>query len=339
MALRMIELVVPADIGAYVDTYLNGQPVLGVWRQPLADEQTLVKVLLAAEDAEAILDLFERNYGSLEAFRAVLIPVEASLPRMETVEDNEDGTAPATAATDKKSKKRRISREELYVDITDAAKLSPVFAAMVVLSAIVASIGIMRDNTAVVIGAMVIAPLLGPNAALSLATTLGEMRLARTALKTSFVGVAITLVLSAAIGLVAAVDPAIQEIASRTQVGLSDIVLALAAGGAGALAFTSGVSSTLVGVMVAVAFLPPLVVFGLLCGSGFFSLAFEALLLFAANLICINLAGVLVFLLQGVQPRLWWEAEMARRATQRAVIIWFALLLALVAVILLGRGR
>jgi uncharacterized hydrophobic protein (TIGR00271 family) len=120
---------------------------------------------------------------------------------------------------------------------------------------------------------MVIAPLLGPNVALSLATTLGDGDLARTALKTNAVGIGLALALSVCLGLILAVDPNIHEIASRTEVSLSDVVLALVAGGAGALAFTSGVPAALVGVMVAVALLPPLVTCGLLLGSEFFQLA------------------------------------------------------------------
>lgn len=210
---------------------------------------------------------------------------------------------------------------------------------MVLLSAIVATIGVLRDNLAVVIGAMVIAPLLGPNVALSLATTLGDGDLASTALKANAVGIALALALSFGVGLILDVDPTIHEIASRTKVGLSDIVLALAAGGAGSLAFTSGVPSALVGVMVAVALLPPLVTLGLLLGSNFLRPAGGALLLFLTNFIAINLSGVICFLLQGVSPQNWWDADKAKRAVRKAIILWFALLFTLVAIIVLSQGR
>jgi uncharacterized membrane protein len=85
----------------------------------------------------------------------------------------------------------RISREELYNSIADGAKLSRVFVMMVILSAIVAAIGLIKDNVAVVVGAMVIAPLLGPNVALALGTTLGDIPLTLRSLKTNVVGVAI----------------------------------------------------------------------------------------------------------------------------------------------------
>lgn len=116
-------------------------------------------------------------------------------------------------------------------------------------------------------------------------------------------------------------------------------VLALAAGSAGALAFTTGMSSALIGVMVAVALLPPLVTVGLLFGSGEGKMASGALLLFLTNMICLNLAGIATFLLQGVRPLSWWEAAVARKATYRAIVFWGLLLTALIIVVFLSQGR
>jgi uncharacterized membrane protein len=112
-------------------------------------------------------------------------------------------------------------------------------------------------------------------------------------------------------------------------------VLALAAGSAGALAFTSGVPSVVVGVMVAVALLPPLVVAGLLAGAGHWMPAAGALVLLLTNVTCVNLAGVVTFLLQKVRPRTWWEADRARSSTRLAVAVWILMLAVLLALILL----
>jgi len=130
----------------------------------------------------------------------------------------------------------------------------------------------------------------------SLATTLGDLPMAKSALKTIFAGISIATVLSVALGFLLPVDPSLHEISSRTSVGLMGIVLALASGAAGTLSFTSAATSVLIGVAVAVALMPPLVVFGLLLGAGYYSLAFGALILFLANLISVNLAGVATFL-------------------------------------------
>jgi uncharacterized hydrophobic protein (TIGR00341 family) len=268
----------------------------------------------------------------------VLLPVEAAVPRPEKAQEpsSED---PSVAAQTAKKAPLRVSREELYADVSASSELTMVYLVMVLLSTIVAAIGLMRGNVAVVIGAMVVAPLLGPNVALALGTTLADEKLGRNAMRVLAAGVGAAAMLSLIVGALFQVDPAVQEIASRTEVGLSDIILALAAGSAGVLAFTSGISTALIGVMVAVALLPPLVVGGLLVGAGYVRSGGQALLLFGINVICVNLAGVLTFLLQGVRPRTWWEANRARKASRRAIAIWSVLLILLAAFVLLARFR
>ena len=129
---------------------------------------------------------------------------------------------------------------------------------------------------AVIIGAMVIAPMLTPNLSPSLATALGDLPMARATLKPSLWAFRFAIVLSAALGFLLPVDPYLREISSRTSIGLMDIVLALASGASEALSFTSAALAVLIGVAVAVALIPPLVVFGLLLGAGYLSLALGA---------------------------------------------------------------
>ena len=88
----------------------------------------------------------------------------------------------------------------------------------------------------------------------------------------------------------------------------------IASGSAGALALTTGVSATLIGAMMAVALLPPLVTFGLLLGGAHPALAMGALSLFLMNLICVNLAGMTTFLVQGIHPATWWEKDRAAKS-------------------------
>ncbi len=181
---------------------------------------------------------------------------------------------------------------------------------------------------------MVIAPLLGPNMALALATTLGDLILLRRASLTALAGIGIAMVLSVILGVILQIDPASPEISTRVGVGMGNIVVALASGAAGALAFTTGVSAILIGVMVAVALLPPLVAFGLLLGGGHPAFAMGALALFLMNLICVNLAGVGTFLLQGIRPATWWEKDRAVKATRISIVMWAVLLAALGGMIL-----
>jgi uncharacterized hydrophobic protein (TIGR00341 family) len=339
MALRLIELILPKEDSKEVQVLLKDHVALGVWHEKLSEDKILVRVLLSAEESEAMLDIFEKHFSNLEDFRIMLFSVEATIPRPETPEEKPSKKEDLLQKKDAETKVARISREELYLKISDASKISGVYIIMVILSSIVAAIGLMHNNLAIIIGAMVIAPLLGPNVALSLATTLGDRVLASTSLKANMAGILTTIVISVLLGFIFKVNPDIPEIASRTNVGIGDVVLALASGTAGVLAFTTGVSATLIGVMVAVALLPPLVTFGMLLGAGYWNATFNAMLLFLSNIICINLAGVITFIIQGIKPITWWEEEKAKKMTRTAISLWVLLLFALVIIIFLSQGR
>jgi uncharacterized hydrophobic protein (TIGR00341 family) len=335
MALRLLEMVLQEKDGAGVRELLNECKVLEHRQIRLADGEVLVRILLDAEQSETVMDLLEKRYSGGEGNRMVILPVEATLPRAQAEPEPEPQPDTSEPSRPEEKPPGRIGREELYEDIKNGARLSRVYMAMVALSTLVAAIGLNHNSVAVIIGAMVIAPLLGPNVALSLGITLGDLSLLRHGLLTALAGVAAALTLSVIIGVPLDVDPTLSEMASRTRVGLGDIVVALASGSAGALAFTTGVSATLIGVMVAVALLPPLVTSGLLLGGGHPALATGAFSLFLVNLICVNLAGVTTFLVQGIKPTSWWEKDRAVKATRIAIMLSVAMLAALVGLILL----
>jgi uncharacterized hydrophobic protein (TIGR00341 family) len=331
VALRLIEVIAPGNRQQEIHDLLKEQPLLGCWDERLSGERILVNLLVDAENVEAALDLLNGHFKAVEGFRAILLNVEATLPRPEEPKKSETSQLVIKA---KEKPKPRISREELYADILDSTRLSWVYIVTIILSSIVAAIGILNNSIPIIIGAMVIAPLLGPNVALSLATTLGDTSLARNSVRTNLTGIATALVLSVVIGFIVSTSPEIPTVAAATNVRLDSIILALASGSAGALAFTTGLSAILIGVMVAVALLPPLVTFGLLLGAGYWTPALAALQLFLINIICVNLAGVVTFLLQGIRPAMWWEAERAKRATWNAIIFWLFFLVLLVVVTL-----
>jgi len=330
-----MEIYTPEIFENKVCAILDQHDTLSTWREILADSMVHVQVLVQAEQSQPILDQLEKVLIDVEGFRIVILPVEASIPHEKEAEKEE----PEPGEKKKKDASPRISREELHADITETLNLSWIFVVLVFLSSVVAAIGLLRDNVAVVIGAMVIAPLLGPNVAMSLATTLGDTDLARKSIRINALGIGIAFTAAVLFGLFIEVDPTIAEISSRTEVTLGDIFLALAAGSAGALAFTTGIPTALVGVMVAVALLPPLVVLGLLVGSGEFTMAWGALLLLLTNIICINLSGVVTFLARGIRPLTWWEADRAKKASLRAIVFWILLLVLLAIVIVLSRAE
>lgn len=326
MALRLLEVIVPEQHFNEVSEILQENELSEYWQTCSCDEKVIVKIVLHAEKTETLMDQFEERFKHLAGFGLILLPLEASFPFLKEIDEKPQEPG---AEEEKQNVPLRVSRQELYNEIFDQSRLTRVFLIMVVLSTVVAAVGLLRNNVAVIIGAMVIAPLLGPNVALSLATTLGDKELGSNAIITNFGGIVLAFSLSLVIGYFAAVDPAQPEIFSRTMVSYSDIILALASGVAGALAYTSGAPSALIGVMVAVALVPPLVASGMLCGSGHLIQGLDAFLLVLVNMICINLAGVITFLFQGIRPKSWWEANRAKKATRMAVMLWSALLVAL----------
>ncbi len=332
MALRFVEIFIPVDQQVSLFDLLEEFESVNIIQKEVFNQLMHVKLLMRAESTEELLDRLETRFSNVDNFRIVIVNVEATIPH---VENNTQTESPQS----KRIKFGRVSREELYHDVQEASELSYLFMTMLALSSVVAAIGLMRNNTAVVIGAMVIAPMLGPNIAWALASALGDLQLAKNAKRANVVGIIAPLIFAAIVGAVfKEYNIHCTEILSRTEVSLADIVLALAAGVAGTLSFTMSLSGAIIGVMVAVALLPPLVTCGILLGCGQWQLAAGAGLLFATNLICVNLAGVITFLVQGIRPLWWWEKERAKKATRRAMVIWLICLALLVLLIIASQN-
>lgn len=325
MAVRLIEAIVRDDQTVFAHELLQSDGVLSSWTYDFDDEHSGLRVLVDARATEAVLDLLSQRFEQQEGFRAMVFRLEAVLPRQEINGGQREET---------RFGRSRLSRPELYARAEEGAELNWIFFATVVLSTIVAIIGLHRNDVAVIIGAMVLAPLLGPSVSLAMATTLGDEGLAAKALRKNVWGVLTAIALSAAAGALLPIDFSSPAILARAEAALPDIALAGAAGVAGGVAFTTGVPASLIGVMVAVALLPPAVVLGMTLGLQEWSLASGAALLLAVNVVCVNLAAVTTFAVQGIRPRLWWEAERAKSATWRALFAWTVLLAALVALVM-----
>jgi uncharacterized hydrophobic protein (TIGR00341 family) len=281
------------------------------------DGMQAIRLLVADDKLQSVLDSLQTLFGSQPSARIIVLPVELTLPVSSEQERKVEDSAVA-------------ARETLYEGVEKNARLDLNFIVLVFLSTIVAAIGLIEDNVAVVIGAMVIAPLLGPNLAFGLGTALGDVSLMRKSVLTGTAGIALAVTLSVIIGRFYPFDAAVPEIASRTVVGLDSVALALASGAAAALSLTTGLSSVLVGVMVAVALLPPAVTMGLMLGNNDINLALGAGLLLAINLVCVNLACKLVFLIKDIRPRTWVEKEKARRAMAVYILGWVVTLVVLI---------
>ena len=219
---------------------------------------------------------------------------------------------------------------ELRETMRDSARPGVNYFVLIVLSCIIATLGLLLDSPAVVIGAMLVAPLMSPIMGFSLGMVLGDVRLIRLSIEAVFKGVALAIVIAVFTGILSPFQELTGEIMARTQPTLLDLVVALASGMAGAYALArKEVGAALPGVAIAAALMPPLGVVGLGLSLGEPQVVGGAFLLFVTNIAAISLAGVLVFTVLGVRPQNWLP-EMRRRM-QRS-LMGFALLLLVIAI-------
>lgn len=204
------------------------------------------------------------------------------------------------------------------------------FVALMAFATAIATFGIEADSTAVVIGAMLIAPLMSPIMALSAGILMNWFDRAVRALRRVVFGVSIAIFVSY---VMAIVSPEIVSIAtnsqvlSRTSPTLLDLLVALAAGGAGGYALSHPqVGNSLPGVAIAVALVPPLAVVGVSIQATEWSFAVGAFLLFFTNLVGIVIAAGATFVLSGYSP--WSKVGETGEAGRRSFgLVGIALLL------------
>ena len=332
--MRMMFLSCPVDARKAVDSVLNEWDSLDWTVQESTGNFIDLRVVLPENEGQALVDAIQGRLTHFQGWRMVIVPVEASIgPKTEHTDIVPD------KAESKKEKSPEIAlREEIYQDVAEGTKIDSVFLVLTLLSAIVAALGMNADNVAVVVGAMVIAPLLGPLLAFSFASALGDAELMWKSTRTALAGLALGFLTALLIGFIIPVNLEAPELIDRTHVGLDSVVLALASGGAAALSVSRGLSTTLVGVMVAVALLPPSVAVAVYLGAGEVVLSLRAATLLATNIICVNIASLLVFAIRGVRPRTWLEQRSAKRSRMINLGVWGGLLAGLVALILLVLG-
>lgn len=320
MSARLVEIIVP-DAEVPQAKAIIAKHCSRFWQEPVPDGLEKYSCVVPSRSIEPLIAELDGNFKGIEGFSVLVLQVEAVLPEIPELEE----ITPSASNRKPPSKlevfftRDRISTNELYDDIEASLELRPNYLLTVILSALIAALGMRSGQTAVVIGAMIIAPLLGPTMAMAMAATLGDKALGRKAIITLVTGILAALVFTYVLGMFIEVNSLVPELRNRTIVHPADIALALACGAAGVLAFSQGASLSLVGVMIAVALVPPIAAAGLFFGSGEEMLGFKALFLLATNLVCINVAGIVTFLVQGLPPRNW-------RITSGIFLIWLVIL-------------
>ena len=194
-------------------------------------------------------------------------------------------------------------------DIRESASSSFDFFLLVVLSCSIATLGLITDSPAVIIGAMLVAPLMSPIIGVGMASITGDSSLARNSATALLRGAGLAILLSTLMTMGNARLPFVvlqelpSEVLSRIHPSPIDLAIALAGGLAAAYALTRpNISAALPGVAIATALMPPLCTVGIGIALGHWDVAGGALLLFVTNSITIAFASALVFFLRGFSP-------------------------------------
>ncbi|MFC7070276.1 TIGR00341 family protein [Halobaculum lipolyticum] len=328
----------------------------------------LVQVLIPEGDSEAVLATLddqgvdfvvfpEIGRGGFEAMVQFPIPpggVESVIESLVDAGIDEDAYTIVLAAETVVSKNiadlrarfpgLRISREELHARAEDLAPANSTFFAFLILSTVIATTGLLLDSAATIIGAMVVAPLMGPAISASVGTVLDDREMARRGVRLQVAGLLAAIGVAAVLGELLhqtfLVPPrlelvAIPQIAERTSPNVLSLFLALGSGIAGAISIIRGSGSSLVGVAIAVALVPPAATAGLGLAFGDLVVAVAGTLLVVVNLLAINVSALVLLYLAGYRPLDRGSADTVRSSVRsRVAVIGVSILV--VSVVLVG---
>lgn len=193
--------------------------------------------------------------------------------------------------------------KDLFVSLRDDARINSTYVVLMVLSTVLATVGLYLNSGSVIIGAMLLAPLMSPIISMAMSLLRYERKLFRQSFYKVCLGIFLALGVSALLSLLSPYQPFTQEMQGRLHPSTLDLLVAFAAGVAGAYTKSyKEILQSLAGVAIAVALVPPLAVAGI--GLGRLDLVFfqQAFLLFATNLVGIILAATLSFRVLGFSP-------------------------------------
>lgn len=307
--MRLIQLLVPSEHHDAVVRVLRDESIDYV-ATPEADGDDGAVVIhfpLPAQAVDSVLAEVRATGLDDDAYTVIATAETARTPQFEALERR---------FVDGAEEDDRISNDEIR---TKAKGLTPgrlTYYAMTLLSALVATAGLLLDSPAVVVGSMVIAPQVGSALTASVGAVLGDEPMFSSGVRTQVLGLAAAILAGAAFGWLLKtaqfVPPALSvetvtQIAQRTSPGLLSVVVALCAGAAGAFGLATDFPVSLVGVAVAAAIVPAAAAVGIGIAWGYPVVALGAFVLLVVNAVCINLAAGAVFWSLGYRPSEWAE--------------------------------
>jgi uncharacterized hydrophobic protein (TIGR00271 family) len=212
--------------------------------------------------------------------------------------------------------------QEIYQDCDEGRQFNAMYLAMLVFACLISLFGLLLNSPAVIIGAMLISPLMGPILSCGLALTLADWKLGGKAIRNLALSLGEVVAIAALATFLSPLKEPTAEILARTNPNLMDLLVALFSGFAGTLALASrsrGALTIIPGVAIATAVMPPLATVGFGIAAGEWSISAGALMLFLTNLGAIVLSAAIVFIVVGFRPRKREDAKAYRLALRIAV--------------------
>jgi uncharacterized hydrophobic protein (TIGR00341 family) len=329
---RLVQITVPTGKLSAVEDVLDEMGVTYT-RTAEAGDRSVAAIVTFPIPAEALEDV-------LDELRAVGIDDQATTVVVEaqTVISREFEALKQEYADERERDQKTIAREELVSTVEGLAPDFSNYVVLSIISAVVATAGILLDSPAVVVGSMVIAPLIGPAMATSVGSVVADRELFVRGVTRQAIGFGVAIAAAAVFALFARtvnlVPPgidllAIEQVSGRLSPDFLSLAVALGAGVAGALSLSTGVSTALVGVMIAAALIPPTAVIGIGVAWRMPQAVVGASVLVLVNVLSINLAALLVLWYEEYQPEDWFRLSEARSATLKRIVVLGAAIVAL----------
>lgn len=223
--------------------------------------------------------------------------------RVDSIPKKEMGSLLASGYVPLFKKAEEKNFKELFTALRANGKISSSYLVLMALSTLLATTGLFQDSTPVIIGAMILAPMMGPIMTLSMGIVRLDKDLLLYPIKTLFTGIAIALFFSCIYTLIVPLETITPQMSARLNPNLLDLMVAIFSGIAGAYAQSkSEVAKSLAGVAIAVALIPPLGVTGIGLGWLDWSTIYGSFLLFCINLIGMTMAAAATFTILGFAP-------------------------------------
>ncbi|ELY49013.1 TIGR00341 family protein [Natronorubrum bangense] len=319
--MRLVQLTIPTGKRQTILETLDERGIDYVMTDENSDRKytAVVYFPLPASAVEPVLDEIQDAGIDDDAYTVVVDAETVVSRRFEALrEEYENGDV----ETD------RISRQELQAEADSLTPTFSVYSVMTIISAVVATAGLLLDSPAVVVGSMVIAPLIGPALGASVGSVIDDEELFRHSVSYQVVGVVLAIVAAAvfawSVRTMNIVPPGlditgVDEISERLAPDLLSLAIALGAGIAGIISIATGTSVALVGVMIAAALIPPAAAAGIAIAWGQPSAAIGSTALVLVNVLSVNLAGLLTLWYVGYRPENLFSLDKTQQRVRRRV--------------------